>query len=68
VQPTRDEDAAAVEHAAMNPEQFEAHKIWKGSSWEILRPGKIDIIGFGGSWVLVGVVLGLLWVLATIGS
>jgi SSS family solute:Na+ symporter len=68
VQPTREEDAAAVERAAMNPEQFETHKIWRGSSWEVLRPGKIDIIGFGGSWVLVGAVLVLLWVLATIGT
>jgi SSS family solute:Na+ symporter len=68
VQPTAREDVAAVEHAAAHPETFEPQKIWRGSSWEILRPGKIDILGFGGSWVLVGVVLVLLWILATIGS
>jgi len=68
VQPSADEDIAAVERAALHPEDFEPQKIWRGSSWEILRPGKIDIIGFGGSWVLVGVVLVLLWVLATIGT
>jgi len=68
VQPTREDDVAAVDRAAVHPEQFEPQKIWRGSSWEILRPGKIDIIGFGGSWILVGVVLVLLWLLATVGS
>jgi SSS family solute:Na+ symporter len=68
VQPSREEDVAAVEHAARHPEAFESDKIWRGSSWEVLRPGKIDILGFGGSWVLVGVVLALLWGLAGLGS
>jgi SSS family solute:Na+ symporter len=68
VQPTTEQDEAAVEHAAHHPEEVEPDKIWPGSTWEVLRPGKIDILGFGGSWVLVGAVLLLLWFLATIGS
>jgi SSS family solute:Na+ symporter len=68
VQPSVEEDVAEVERAALHPEDFEPHKIWRGSNWEVLRPGKIDILGFGGSWVLVGVVLVLLWLLATIGT
>ena len=31
-------------------------------------PGRLDVIGFGGSWVGVGVILMLLWLLATVGS
>jgi solute:Na+ symporter, SSS family len=68
VQPTPEEDAAAVEYAAHHPEQFEDQKLLPGSSWEILRPGRIDWIGFGGSWLGVLGILGLLWLLATIGS
>jgi SSS family solute:Na+ symporter len=68
VQPTSEIDDAAVEHAAAHPEEAEQNKIWRGSNWEILRPGRIDVIGFGGSWVGVAVILMLLWLLATIGS
>lgn len=68
VQPTPEEDVAAVEHAALHPEEFESKKLLPGSSWEMLRPGRIDWLGFGGSWVAVGGILGLLWLLATIGS
>jgi hypothetical protein len=31
-----------------------------------MKPGKWDIIGFGGSWVLVGVIIALLWLMVTI--
>jgi SSS family solute:Na+ symporter len=68
VQPTHEADEAAVEHAAAHPEEAEPKKIWRGSNWEVLRPGRLDVIGFGGSWVGVGVILMLLWFLATVGS
>jgi len=68
VQPTDEEDEAAVEHAAVHPERFEEEKIWPGSDWEILKPGKIDIIGFGGSCVFVVVILFLLWGMAGLGT
>jgi len=68
VQPTPEQDVAAVEHAASHPDEGENSKIWPGSSWELRRPGWLDIAGFGGSWLLVGVILVLLWTLATIGS
>jgi len=35
---------------------------------EILKPSWLDVAGFGGSWVLVGGVLLLLWLLVTIGT
>ncbi len=68
VQPTPEEDEAAVEHAARHPEKSEADKIWPGSSWEISKPGWIDVIGFGGSCVLVGLILVLLWFMAGLGA
>jgi len=68
VQPTIEADLAAVEHAAVSPEEGEVSKLWPGSSWEVRRPSRMDVLGFGGSWVLVGVVLLCLWMLATVGS
>jgi SSS family solute:Na+ symporter len=68
VRPTPEEDEAAVEHAAQHPDDFESKKIWSRSNWEIMKPGWIDVLGFGGSWVLVLLVLALLWQMARIGS
>jgi SSS family solute:Na+ symporter len=68
VGPTPEEDETAVEHAARHPEDFESKKIWSRSSWELMKPAWIDVIGFGGSWVLVLLVLALLWQMARIGS
>ncbi|MHC4945498.1 MAG: sodium:solute symporter family protein [Planctomycetota bacterium] len=68
VQPTPEQEEQALEEAAENPEQFESKKIIPGSSWEILKPSRLDILGFGGSWILVGVVILLLWILANLGA
>ena len=66
VQPTPEADARAVEEAMAHPEKFESRKLWPGSQWEIMKPGKRDYIGFGGTWLLVGVILVLLWLMVTI--
>jgi len=68
VQPTPAAEEAALAQAVARPEMFERHKLWPGSSWEILKPSWLDVAGFGGCWVLVGVVLLLLWLLVSIGS
>ncbi len=68
VQSTPERDSAAIELATRQPNMHDSEKLLPGSDWEILRPGRADFIGFGGSWVIVGVVLLLLWLLATIGS
>ena len=67
VQPTAEDEERALAEATARPEIYEQHKIWRGSNWEILRPGWIDVIGFGGSCVLVGVVILLLCLLVTLG-
>jgi len=63
-----EDDARAVEDAAVHPEQYEAKKLFPGTSWEFLRPGLMDWVGFFGSWLVVLGILGLLWLMATIGS
>ena len=68
VQRTPEQDAAAVELATQQPGMHDSQKLFPGSDWEILRPGRADWLGFGGSWAIVGVILLLLWLLATIGG
>ncbi|OGD22826.1 MAG: transporter [Candidatus Aminicenantes bacterium RBG_16_63_16] len=66
VQPTAEADARAVEEAQAHPEAFESRKLWPRSQWEIMKPGRADYLGFGGTWVLVGVIIFLLWLMVTI--
>jgi SSS family solute:Na+ symporter len=66
VQPTPELDAQAVQDACDHPDKFRAGKVWPRSQWEIMKPGRMDIIGFGGSWVLVGVIILLLWLMVSI--
>jgi SSS family solute:Na+ symporter len=68
IQPTPEEERRALEQAALHPETWESRKLWRGSAWEILRPGRRDLLGFGGSWVMVVLIVLLLWLLANIGS
>ena len=67
VQPTPQAEQAALEAAYAEPSHYDREKIWPHSNWEILKPGWIDVLGFGGSCILVVIVLLLLWLLVTIG-
>ena len=66
VQPFAEAERKTLEEAYAHPEKFEEDKIWPGSNWEIMKPGWKDVLGFGGSWVLVGVIIFLLWLMVTI--
>lgn len=66
VQPTPEAERMALEASYANPERFERDKLWPGSSWEVMRPSRMDYVGFLGSWALVGVVLLLLWGMVSI--
>jgi SSS family solute:Na+ symporter len=68
VQPTPEKEKEALDYAAEHPEIHEKKKLLPGTNWEILKPTRLDLAGFGGSWVLVGVVIFLLWVLARWGA
>lgn len=66
VQKTEEEEAKALAESYKNPEKFHKDKLFPKSNWEIMKPGKWDLIGFGGSWVLVGIIILLLWLMTTI--
>jgi SSS family solute:Na+ symporter len=66
VQPTPEEEERALRHAVEHYEEVEARKLKPGSSWEIMKPKLIDVIGFGGCWLLVGVIIFLLWLMVNI--
>ncbi len=66
VQETPEEEKAALEDSYRNPGKFEKDKLFPGSNWEIIKPNRTDFLGFGGSWVLVGVIILLLWLMTSI--
>lgn len=66
VQKTPEEEKRALAESYRNPEKFGKHKVFPGSKWEILKPTKVDFLGFGGSWILVGVIVLLLWIMTAI--
>lgn len=66
VQKTDEEERRALKESYDNPGKFEKDKIMPGSNWEIMKPKKIDILGFGGSWILVGMIIFLLWLMTSI--
>jgi solute:Na+ symporter, SSS family len=66
VQKTDEEEEKALAESYKNPGKFSKDKLFPRSNWEIMKPGKWDYIGFGGSWILVGVIIFLLWVMTSI--
>jgi len=66
IQATKEEDEKAVAHAAEHPESVSYKKLFPGSNWEIAKPDRVDWLGFGGSWCVVGLVILLLWLMVTI--
>ncbi len=66
VQPTPEEEERALRHAVENYEEIERQKLRPGSNWEIMKPKLVDILGFGGCWLLVGVIIFLLWLMVNI--
>jgi SSS family solute:Na+ symporter len=68
VQATPEEEEKALQAAYDNPGMYENRKLFRKSNWEMLKPGKIDYLGFFGSWVLVGIIIFLLWLVVTIGK
>ncbi|MCH6256860.1 sodium:solute symporter family protein [Puniceicoccaceae bacterium K14] len=67
IQATPEEDEKAVAYTAEHPESVASKKMFPNSNWEIAKPDKMDVIGFGGSWVAVGGVIFLLWFMLSLG-
>jgi SSS family solute:Na+ symporter len=68
VRPDPKEDQAALEHAYSHPEEAEAKKLFPGTSLEIRRPTKADIVGFLICFALCFGVIGLAVWVANIGA
>jgi len=66
VQPIPADDDLAVEEARAHPERWGKGKLWPRSNWELMKPRRADVLGFGGTWVLVGVIILLLWIMVSI--
>jgi SSS family solute:Na+ symporter len=66
VQKTPEEERRALEAAYANPRMYDSQKMFPRSNWELLKWKKLDYLGFFGSWVLVGIIILLLWIMTTI--
>jgi SSS family solute:Na+ symporter len=66
VQPTREDEEKALRHAVEHYDEIEKRKLRPGSSWEFMKPVRTDVLGFFGSWFLVGVIIFLLWLMVSI--
>jgi solute:Na+ symporter, SSS family len=66
VQPTYEEDEAALIRARADFAQFDREKMFPHSQWEFRKWKRVDYIGFFGSWLLVGGVILFLWFIVTI--
>ncbi len=66
VQPTPEEEERALRHAVESYGEIERRKLRPGSNWEFMKPIRSDVLGFFGSWLLVGVIILLLWLMVSI--
>jgi solute:Na+ symporter, SSS family len=66
VQPSPEAEKSELALSYANPGRFEQDKLVPGSQWEVMKPARADYIGFFGTWALVGVVIGLLWLMVTV--
>ena len=68
VQPTPEADQRAIEENAQNMAKFNHRLLFPNTSLEIHKPGKMDVYGFFGTWILVGLVILILWLVVNIGA
>lgn len=68
VQGTPQKDTEAIAANAKEMERFESRKLFPRTQWEVHKPGKMDYIGFFGTWGLVGLVVLVLWLVVTLGA
>lgn len=66
VQATAEKEEAELAYSYANPARYDENKLFPKSQWEFMKPKRIDYIGFFGSWVLVGIIIFLLWLVVTV--
>ncbi len=67
VQKTPEEEQRALEEAYRNPRMYDHQKLFRRSNWELLKWTRMDYLGFFGSWVMVGIIIFLLWLMTSLG-
>jgi Na+/proline symporter len=68
VQPTLEEDHAAVQESYANPTRYDHTKLFPGSDWEFTKWDRIDTLGFFGCCGGVAVVLLVFHIVMVIGA
>ncbi len=68
VAPTPEEDDREIAMSYACPHRFDHQKMFPRSSWEFSKWTRTDFLGFLGCWAIVGLILGLLWLVLHIGS
>ena len=61
-------DAKELAKSYANPSRFNHRKLFPDSNWEFDKWDRVDIIGFGISVAVVAAIVGMLFMLLTIGS
>ncbi|QEG38258.1 sodium:solute symporter family protein [Roseimaritima ulvae] len=61
-------DSKALEYAYVHPFSTAKRKLFPASDWEFVKPTRKDVIGFVASCLVCGLIIGLLMLLASIGS
>lgn len=64
----QEQDEKNVEELVKNPELMKSKKLFPNSNWMFWKPTKMDIWGFIGCWVLVGIIILLYYIVANIGA
>ena len=59
VNTNRSEDQKNVQESLEQPRKFEQYKLFKSRDLELLKPGKVDTVGFLVAWGWVAVILGV---------
>jgi solute:Na+ symporter, SSS family len=62
------EDSRLLAEAIAHPEIVKKKKLFPNSNWEFWKPTKWDIWGFVLCWVLVAAIIGLYYIIMSIGS
>jgi Na+/proline symporter len=67
VHPDPEVDAARVRSADHGEEAGTQPRLFRAGAWEFRRWDRLDALGFAASWAVVGLVLGLLWLILSLG-
>ena len=65
---SQEEDKARLEQHYKNPEITQSLLVFKTGHWEFYRWKRFDWLGFGLAWVIVGAILGLLFLTVSLGG